>query len=209
MTVDEWRAFLARWNDELLNDPEVARYRLPALRPAAADTRWLGYSGATEARLITAEARLGIHFPPSYRAFLAASDGWTIFGAFIDTVFSVGAVDWLEALDPGYSLAFTRDAAPVPDDRYFVYGPEQDTISIRPEYLRTALQVSAWGDAAVLLLNPQVVTPEGEWEAWFLAAWLPGAARYRSFWDLAHHERLSYLALRADREDEGNDDEED
>jgi hypothetical protein len=24
----------------------------------------------------------------------------------------------------------------------------------------------------------------GEWEAWYFAPWMPGANRYRSFWDL-------------------------
>jgi HEAT repeat protein len=46
------------------------------------------------------------------------------------------------------------------------------------------LEVSDVGDSAIILLNPQVVTPEGEWEAWFFANWIPGAYRYRSFWEL-------------------------
>jgi hypothetical protein len=37
------------------------------------------------------------------------------------------------------------------------------------------------GDSAVYLLNPQVVSEDGEWDAWFFANWLPGATRYRSF----------------------------
>lgn len=44
------------------------------------------------------------------------------------------------------------------------------------------------GDAAIYVLNPQIVTPEGEWEAWLFADWLPGAARYRSFQDLMQAE---------------------
>ena len=36
-------------------------------------------------------------------------------------------------------------------------------------------------DAAFLALNPQVVTPEGEWEAWYFGNALPGARRYRNF----------------------------
>ena len=26
--------------------------------------------------------------------------------------------------------------------------------------------------------------PEGEWEARYVASWMPGARRYRSFWEL-------------------------
>ncbi|MER6977287.1 hypothetical protein [Streptomyces carpinensis] len=44
----------------------------------------------------------------------------------------------------------------------------------------------------VYLLNPCVVTSDGEWEAWYLAHWLPGAVRYRSFWDLMNDEYKSF-----------------
>jgi proline dehydrogenase len=33
-----------------------------------------------------------------------------------------------------------------------------------------------------------VVWPDGEWETWFFANWLPGATRYRSFADWMQHE---------------------
>ncbi|MEU4579478.1 hypothetical protein [Nonomuraea sp. NPDC023979] len=48
--------------------------------------------------------------------------------------------------------------------------------------------------AAVMLVStPHVSTTEGEWEAWYLAPWLPGANRYKSFWDLAMDElRMRY-----------------
>jgi hypothetical protein len=62
--------------------------------------------------------------------------------------------------------------------------------------LRTALEISDWGDSAICLLNPQVVTPEGDWEAWFFANWLPGANRYRSFWELMQAEYAGFLELR-------------
>jgi len=40
------------------------------------------------------------------------------------------------------------------------------------------------GDSAVYLLNPQVISADGEWEAWFFANWLPRAHRYRSFQEM-------------------------
>ena len=69
---------------------------------------------------------------------------------------------------------------------------------MREEYLRTALQVGddPVGDG-VVLLNPRVVTPEGEWEAWFHAAWIPGAHRYRTFAGLMRAEYASFLDTRA------------
>lgn len=47
------------------------------------------------------------------------------------------------------------------------------------------------GDAAILLLNPEVVFEDGEWEAWYFATWLPGAMRFRSFADLMRYEAQS------------------
>lgn len=46
----------------------------------------------------------------------------------------------------------------------------------------------------VWLLNPHVVGPDGEWEAWDFASWHPGEVRYRSFWDLMEYQFGRYLA---------------
>ena len=85
------------------------------------------------------------------------------------------------------------------DEEYGVYGEDQETGSLRLEYLETAFQISERERAgtAVILLNPQVVTEEGEWEAWYLAHWLPGAARYRSFWELMEAEYESFTTTEA------------
>jgi hypothetical protein len=49
-----------------------------------------------------------------------------------------------------------------------------------------------------VLLNPEIVTPEGEWETWFFANWLPGATRYRSFAEwLADERRTCAKQLKA------------
>ena len=76
-----------------------------------------------------------------------------------------------------------------------VYGDHQDPARFRQEYLETALEISAEGDSAIYLLNPKVTSPEGEWEAWFFANWLPGASRYRSFWEMMVAEHESFLSL--------------
>ena len=52
---------------------------------------------------------------------------------------------------------------------------------------KNSLQISDWENSAIFLLNPQVISG-GEWEAWFYANWLPGANRYRSFWDMLRME---------------------
>ena len=49
--------------------------------------------------------------------------------------------------------------------------------------------------SAIYLLNPKVVTKDGEREAWFFANWLPGTIRYRSFRDLMKAEYQKFLKL--------------
>jgi hypothetical protein len=61
------------------------------------------------------------------------------------------------------------------------------------------LEVSDIGDSAILLLNPEVVTPDGEWEAWDFANWHPGAVRYRSFWDMMQALYDSFRRLRENK----------
>ena len=54
------------------------------------------------------------------------------------------------------------------------------------------LEISDESDSAIYLLNPEVVTAEGEWEAWLFANWLPGASRYRSFAELMEAEYRTF-----------------
>ncbi|MEQ8226028.1 MAG: hypothetical protein ABRQ37_27190, partial [Candidatus Eremiobacterota bacterium] len=48
-------------------------------------------------------------------------------------------------------------------------------------------------DSAIYLLNPHVVTSDGEWEAWFFGYTLPGAIRYRSFREMMEGEYFRIL----------------
>ncbi|WP_206309586.1 hypothetical protein [Streptomyces sp. A0642] len=85
----------------------------------------------------------------------------------------------------------------MPDEEYLVHGDEQHPCTLRTGYLSDMLEISHTpGAGDVCLLDPHVVTPSGEWEAWYLARWLPGAVRYRSFWDLMNDE---YRSFRGDR----------
>lgn len=161
---------------------------------------WLGFAPANAAEIAAAENRLGVRFPPSYRAFLAVSNGWRTTGPFIDRLWSSTEVDWFSVRNQDWIDIWTEDPMPVSDEEYATYGDRQDAGAIRTEYLPTMLEVSDVGDAAVILLNPQVVTPEGEWEAWFFASWIPGAYRFRSFWELMQDQlEGAHRALREER----------
>ena len=91
-----------------------------------------------------------------------------------------------------------RSVGIIPDEEYLIYGEHQSGPAYRAEYLLSALQISDVGDSAVYLLNPEIRTDEGEWEAWFFATWIPGARRYRSFWEMMKAEYHAYLELRKD-----------
>ncbi|MGW3351175.1 SMI1/KNR4 family protein [Nonomuraea rubra] len=149
---------------------------------------------ATAAEVHKLEERLGVELPPSYRQFLLFANGW---GSDDDCcLLRVAEVGWLRDVDPPrakiWSAPKPENSWSVPDELYFVYGPEQDSIHYRGEYVPDTLLAGYWSDG-VALLNPHVRTSEGEWEAWHLAPWLPGANRYRSFWELAMDElRLRY-----------------
>ena len=191
---------MAEWNRALLDDEDVVR-RLP---PDVVSSGWLGYPGATEAQLAQAEVRLGILLPPSYREFLGFTNGWRYLTPFIWRVWSTEEIEWFSTRNQQWIDAYTNvpypydNAQTVPDFKYFVYGDDQDSVWFRTEYLQTALEISEEGDSAVMLLNPQVATPDGEWEAWFFANWLPGARRYRSFWEMMQDEYRGYLTLTKD-----------
>ncbi|MCC7446707.1 MAG: hypothetical protein IT324_04785, partial [Anaerolineae bacterium] len=64
-------------------------------------------------------------------------------------------------------------------------------------HLQAALEIAERYDGAVCLLNPLVVGPDGEWQAIFMANWIPGAYRFASFWDLMQHEYQSFRDLDA------------
>ncbi|TQM75065.1 SMI1/KNR4 family protein [Thermopolyspora flexuosa] len=141
---------------------------------------------ATEAEIARHEARLGTELPPSYRRFLLSSNG--LGNDEEDSrLLGIEEVGWLRDIDPSVAESWSEprsgDSWSVPDELYFVYGPEQDPIHLRREYVSDTLLIGYWDDG-VVLLNPHVKTPEGEWEAWHLAPWLPGATRYRSFQEL-------------------------
>jgi len=182
----DWRDFLEQWSKEAL----AASDAHTAFPQDVVQSGWLGNSGASEEQIKHAEARLGTTLPPSYRTFLATSNGWRI-GDTGDQLWSIEEVAWFADKHQDWVDIWVQNTYPVADDQYFVYDGNQDTAYLRPEYLQTALEISPLRDEAVYLLNPRVVTAEGEWEVLFFANWLPGAARYRSFKDMMQTIRSS------------------
>ncbi|MGI3201371.1 SMI1/KNR4 family protein [Streptomyces sp. GLT-R25] len=192
-----WRDLLQRWSDEWLDPVLQEQERSEPFPDEVRRARWLGAAGATCEEVGTLEDRLGVTLPMSYRQFLLTSNGWLNTTHGIDRILAAQEVGWTQDLDSDLVTDWTGGHGDadfrVDDDQYFVYGEAQDPVSIRPEYLPHTLKISHTPDATdVYLLNPGVVTPDGEWEAWYLAHWLPGAVRYRSFWDLMNDEYRNF-----------------
>jgi hypothetical protein len=192
-----WRDLLQRWSDEWLDPVAHEQERAEPFAEDVRGARWLGAAGATGEEVKALEDRLGTALPMSYRQFLLTSNGWLNTTHGIDRILAAEEVGWARDLDSGLVTGWTGECGAahvrVGDDQYFVYGEDQDPVSVRAEYLPYTLKISHTLEATdVYLLNPCVVTPDGEWEAWYLAHWLPGAVRYRSFWDLMNDEYRSF-----------------
>ncbi|MDP9310171.1 MAG: SMI1/KNR4 family protein [Chloroflexota bacterium] len=189
MVSFDWEHWLMHWNTLLFEhfqpDAYGPDYLTKAdLSPEVLATGWFGYPPATPAQLATTEARLGIALPPSYRAFLQTSNGWRQPGWFVSRLWAVDNVEWFHVRHQHDWIEPWR----IGEEEYAVDGEAQT--------LRTALEISDVGDAAVYLLNPHVITADNEWEAWFFASWVPGSIRYPSFWDLMQAEYTSFWRLK-------------
>jgi hypothetical protein len=152
---------------------------------AAGTESWPGEPGATEEQLYAVEQKLKVKLPPSYRAFLTASNGWRGASQSIPILRGVQKLKWFRKEHRDWVEAYTMEGMEPPllsEQDYFNYGSETSG-DFDISHLGQTLCISELGDDAVLLLNPMVVWPDGEWEVWFFANWVPGATRYRSFAD--------------------------
>src|SRR6476661_5080065 len=176
-----WQEFMARWSRDMLASRHFAD-RLGILRSEypgeytdeVIASGWLGYPPANDEQIEATEKRLGLTLPPSYKSFLKVSNGWRVIDQFINRLWPVEEIDWLASTDPE-SVAVWEDAPIGNGD-----------ILYESRYIASTIQISdvEYGGTAVYLLNPKVVSPSGEWEAWFFSHWNPGAAVYPSFWEI-------------------------
>ncbi len=195
MSEAKWASFLREFNDELLADENVSEW-LPV---EVVESGWLGFPGATAEDLVTLQSRLGVALPPTYLEFLATSNGWHTISWNSIELWPANEVCWLRDYDPEIIRIWTKgEDIPISDEEYFVYGDEQTTISIRPEYLQDMLAISSrdFANQDQLWLNPKVRFEDGEWEAWHFSTEFPGASRFRSFRELMGSERQAARNLR-------------
>jgi cell wall assembly regulator SMI1 len=187
--LSEWGQLLADISRVQLADRRIAA-DMPDRKIAAG---WLGEHGATETEITSAEQRLGVRLPPSYRAFLAETNGFDQIGPFIYRLYGAAEIDWFRVRYQDWIDAYQIGDDISPEEH--LADPE-NCVRFRTAYLSSCLQISDVGDSAVVLLNPEVVNCEGEWEAWFFANWKPGATRYSSFRAYVESELESLKSLR-------------
>jgi hypothetical protein len=160
---------------------------LKAHAAAIGATEWPGRPPATDEQIENAEQRLGVEFPPSYRSFIQATNGWTHAARSIPILRPIETVQPFRKLHREWIDAYQfSEPVDLPEPEYFDYA-NCDPVQFDPKHLKHTLCVSEIGDDAVILLNPMVVWPDGEWETWFFANWLPGAMRFRSFSEWFRH----------------------
>jgi hypothetical protein len=177
---------LQRLNALLLRSEEFE------LSEQAVSSGWCGLPPATENELLEAEARLGVKHPPSYRAFLSNSNGWRPFNKFVERLLPVQEIDRYRFRDPEDFASFERARQlglklhgdyRVSDELYLDYETPAHNAETRDHYYGDSLLISEGFESELVLLNPFIVSADGEWETIFSAHWIPGNRRFRSFRD--------------------------
>lgn len=200
MTEYDWVSLLDLWKRDILDSHFVGYERETPQSLWSAGQ--IGAPGATEGQLAEVERRLGVALPPSYRHFLATMNGgWFLTHSWEPYHFwSTEEVEWFGAREGRWletwivSRSHPTDEEWIPDDEYFHY--EQGVAwGLRDAYRKHTLALSARGDGGTIyLLNPCIVTLDGEWEAWSID--LDEPRRFPSFWEMLRREYQTFLRAR-------------
>lgn len=204
-SVQDWDAFLGCWSSEssrkatLAGSAEFVTLLSKFTRlskepqPSAAEI---------EAGIARLESRLGVLLPRSYKDFLRAYRPPTYRphearggGTLRVGIYAVDQVDRLGRLEPQL-IQISRDFAIESSDAdYYVYGTEQDDVSVRTKYRQDAIVVGSHGHEIhdLMVLYPQERTQDGEMEASLI--FHSGEFRAPSFAELMR--QLSYMETRS------------
>ena len=146
--------------------------------PAGTTLRGRGDRGRRSTR--SAKRIRQVRLPPSYRDFLAASNGMLFEGALNRRDDARRAAEVDAAVEPPTLPGPRRSGFVMPD----VAVPLDPTAG-RPlcpaPRSRKAWMISSVEDGDVYLIFPTLAAPDGEWPVWFFGPKNPGAIGYRSF----------------------------
>lgn len=150
----DWRDFLGRWQEEWVPGEDDEQDDEP---PLAGPAR----PGADEAAIAAAERRLGQRLPPSYREFLAASDGWRVEQtAAIYELGGAADIDWFH--DPHGMTPLYEEG--LGDD------PREEEVLLAGMWQR-ALRLETESDMSSALLDPGDRDQDGEWALYVYKGW--------------------------------------
>ena len=165
----------------------------------------LKFYPASEVEIQKIEVKLGLTFPPSYRTFLQHVNGWPIgitenllpvqyvdlFSKHCPMLFEQLLVDLEDDSLEDILKDFSKKGKVFSKENYFDYYGEAPPI-IPKTYLETSIIIGigetlgiSSGDSISTWygLNPQVVSDNGEWEAWCCSEYMD-FMRYPSFADM-------------------------
>ncbi|XUM02383.1 SMI1/KNR4 family protein [Streptomyces venezuelae ATCC 10712] len=147
-----WHDFLRRWQEEWVPDADADDEEAEVS---------LGEPGADEAAIVAAEKRLGVRLPPSYREFLAVSDGWVVEQtAAIHRLGGAADIDWFG--DP-YGMTEMYEESLDED-------PTAQEVLLAGMW-RRALRLETESDMSHALLDPGDVDEDGEWALYVYKGW--------------------------------------
>ncbi|MEU6949061.1 SMI1/KNR4 family protein [Streptomyces sp. NPDC046316] len=151
-----WHEFLERWQQEWVpradadEDEDGGQADLSPARP-----------GADEEAIAAAEERLGRRLPPSYREFLAVSDGWHVDQpAGIYQLGGAADIDWFGdpfGMTPMYEESLGDD-------------PREEDVLMAGMW-RRALRLETDSDMSNALLDPGDTDQDGEWALYVYKGW--------------------------------------
>lgn len=140
-------------------------------------------------------ARIGKPLPPSYRDFLASSNGMLFEGALnvVTLLPATSVVPLTDSRYPGIGIWRAMPDVAIPLDPA-AGGP------LPGAALARAWLLSSIVDGDVYLIFPELAGPDGEWPVWFFGPKSPGAIGHASFGAMLAREReaaLQALEMRA------------
>ncbi|MFD9395958.1 SMI1/KNR4 family protein [Streptomyces sp. NPDC060000] len=150
-----WREFLGRWQEEWVPraDADADDDGQTVVHP--------GRPGAQEPAIAAAEERLGRRLPPSYREFLAVSDGWQVDQtAGVYQLGGVADIGWFQ--DP-------YDMTPLYEEN-LGDNPCQEDVLLAGMWQR-ALRLETDSDMSYALLDPGNSDQDGEWALYVYKGW--------------------------------------
>jgi hypothetical protein len=159
-----WPELLRRWSGEAIGHCADIGLTITA---GARASGWIGMPPASASGIAAAEARLGRALPPSYKSFLAVTDGWPVLSMDYGSLRPVSGIAWMRDAQAGL-LGIIRDAS-----GDFEWPPDSND---GPPLLERSVLLSTGTD--MFLLDPARTGLAGELFTCVWTSWHPGAGEH-------------------------------